>query len=163
MKNFIRSRHAVCQFPAPQICQSTARYQEMVMWVPCALRFIMSLPFVRAFFALYLPYHQGELCCLIWGIICWVLSKELLICLWWNRNPRTIVSQLCFKTHLKHPGFVFHHCVKYTFMYVQYCSCSETPSELIKMFRTFFLIPHTFFNWLYRHSGVNIKLNSYSL
>lgn len=49
MKNFIRSRHALCQFPAPQICQSTARYQEMVMWVPCALLFNMSLPFVRAF------------------------------------------------------------------------------------------------------------------
>jgi len=117
-------------------------------------------------FLQYLPYHQGELCCLIWGIICWVLSKELLICLWWNRNPRTKVSQLCFKTHLKHPGFVFHHCVKYTFMYVQYCSFSETPSEQTKMFFCFFLfflILQTFRDWLYKHSGVNIELNNHSL
>lgn len=68
MNDCIRSRHAVCQFPDAPICQSTARYQEIVMLRKFVVLFVLCPFHLYVFFpfrCLVPPHHQGELWCLI--------------------------------------------------------------------------------------------------
>lgn len=55
MKNCIRSRHAVCQFPDAPICQSTARYQEIVMLRKFVVLFVLCPCHLYGFFPFPLP------------------------------------------------------------------------------------------------------------